>query len=257
MPYATSTDGVRIFYTTIGSGPPLLLIHGATGTTRWWELYGYLNALSGNYQLILMDLRGHGQSDKPHEHSAYQMPQQADDVVAVLDDLRISRAHVWGLSLGVRVAFHLGARYPDRVDSLIAMGGHPYPVSPEDIEFDNSIIATLREGMDAWVSRVEATGTEREMMLDQDADALIGAVYGEIDDPGVVDSLAQITMPCLLIVGELDDANDLARQAAMALPRADFVSVGLLGHDFSRSDVWLLYASAFLNRAQSEAFDIG
>jgi pimeloyl-ACP methyl ester carboxylesterase len=256
MPYATSTDGVRISYKTIGSGPPLLLIHGGTGTSESWELFGYLDALTPDYQLILMDLRGHGKSDKPHGRASYRMSQQADDVVAVLDDAGIARTHVWGLSLGVRVGFHLGARNPDRVLSLILWGGHPYPVTPEDVEFDTSLIATLRDGMDAWAELVEATGRHREILLEADAEALIGAVYAEIDDPGVADSLAQMVMPCLLIVGELDDANDLARQAARELPRADFVSVGGLGHDARKSNVWLPYVNAFLQHVQTGAFDI-
>lgn len=146
MPYATSSDGARIFYATAGGGPPLLLMHGATGTSQSWALDGYVDALSADYQLILMDLRGHGRSDKPHERDAYRLSQQADDAVVVLDELGIARAHVWGLSLGARVGFHLGARYPNRVQSLILWGGHPYPVTAEDVEFDNSIIATLREG---------------------------------------------------------------------------------------------------------------
>lgn len=96
----------------------------------------------------------------------------------------------------------------------------------------------------------------RQTLLEADAEALIGAIYAEIDDPGVAESLAQMSMPCLLMVGELDDANDFARQAARALPRADFVSVGRLGHEAWRSDVWLPYAGAFLAHVQTGAFDI-
>ena len=126
----------------------------------------------------------------------------------------------------------------------------------EDVEFGNSIIATLRAGMNAWVAMIEATGIRRQILLDADAEALIGAIYAEIDDPGVADSRAQMAMPCLLIVGELDDANDLARQAARELPRADYVSVGRLGHAAWRSDVWLPYVCAFLDRVQNGTLDI-
>ena len=254
MPYATSTDGVRINFETFGDGPPLVLIHGLTGTWQSWEAQGYVEALQSTYRLILIDLRGHGGSDKPHDRAVYQLAQQADDARAVLDALEIASAHVWALALGVRVAFHLAARYPDRVESLVLRGGHPYPSTSDDLQACHSIIATLREGMDAWITRIGATGIRRQLLQAADADALIASTYGEMDDRGVADSLARMTMPCLFLVGELDDANELAWQAAKVLPHADYVSVGGLGHFMWPSQTSLPYVRAFFERVRAGAF---
>ena len=58
-------NGVRIYYEVEGEGPPLVLVPWATGSTEDWRMFGYVNALKDDYQLILVDMRGHGQSDKP------------------------------------------------------------------------------------------------------------------------------------------------------------------------------------------------
>ena len=66
MPY-TDNGGVRIHYQTEGSGPPLVLQHGFTSSIEGWYEYGYVDVLKRDYQLILIDARGHGASDKPHD----------------------------------------------------------------------------------------------------------------------------------------------------------------------------------------------
>src|SRR3954447_26749762 len=70
MPYA-SNDGVRIYYEREGSGPPLVLHHGFTRSLEGWRDNGYADVLNTEYELILMDARGHGRSDKPHDPAAY------------------------------------------------------------------------------------------------------------------------------------------------------------------------------------------
>ena len=95
MPYATS-EGLRIYYEIAGAGPPLLLHHGLTGSWRDWEEFGFLDGLQDDYQLIMLDARGHGASDKPHDPAAYGFERGVADVVAVLDDLGIDRAHYYG-----------------------------------------------------------------------------------------------------------------------------------------------------------------
>jgi len=70
MPYATHGD-LRIHYETDGSGPPLVLQHGYTLSLKRWYALGYVDALRARYRLILVDARGHGESDKPHDPAAY------------------------------------------------------------------------------------------------------------------------------------------------------------------------------------------
>lgn len=77
MPHVTSTDGVRIFYTTTGKGDALVLSHGSTHTWESWRDLGYVDALKDHFRLVLIDSRGHGESDKPHDAAAYALRQQA------------------------------------------------------------------------------------------------------------------------------------------------------------------------------------
>jgi pimeloyl-ACP methyl ester carboxylesterase len=125
MPFATS-QGLRIFYETEGEGPPLLLHHGTFCSSQYWRIDGFVDALKADYQIILMDARGHGQSDRPHDADAYHGPNIADDVVAVIDDLELETVHFWDFSLGARVGFVLADQAADGIDSFILGGGHPY-----------------------------------------------------------------------------------------------------------------------------------
>jgi len=91
MPFATNA-GVRIHYETEGSGQPLVLHHGSFASGADWRDLGYVDALKHDNLLILMDARGHGASDKPHDPAAYDLTLRASDVTSVLDDLNVERA---------------------------------------------------------------------------------------------------------------------------------------------------------------------
>src|SRR5262245_57371417 len=99
MPYAT-IDGVRIYYEREGSGPPLVLRAGRTSSLESWREARYVDALRDAYDLILIDPRGHGLTDKPHDPAAYAYQTQVADITSVLDDARIERAIFWGYSTG-------------------------------------------------------------------------------------------------------------------------------------------------------------
>jgi pimeloyl-ACP methyl ester carboxylesterase len=146
---------------------------------------------------------------------------------------------------------------PDRVKTFIAYGGHPYPASADDRAAVEEINAILQRGMQGWVDRMDAAGVlaqypnpdaRRARLLAADPAALIAANIGSGTDPGSVAALSRLTMPCLLIAGQRDGANDLARQAARDLPNADFVSVGNIGHSMVHAQTILPYVRAFLER---------
>ena len=125
MPYANH-QGICIHYQLDGEGPPLVLQHGFTSSLKHWYRYGYVEALRQDYQLILIDARGHGGSDKPHDPAAYDLSLRAGDVVAVLDDLHLPTAYFWGYSMGGRIGFGLAKYAPERLAALIIGGMHPY-----------------------------------------------------------------------------------------------------------------------------------
>ena len=96
-----SSDGLQIYYAVYGSGPTMVLVHGwgADGHSNWVEP-GWVDTLSGLRQLICIDVRGHGRSDKPHAHKPYGYAAMARDVIAVMDGLSISSADYMGYSMG-------------------------------------------------------------------------------------------------------------------------------------------------------------
>jgi pimeloyl-ACP methyl ester carboxylesterase len=81
-------------------GDPLVLHHGFTDSLTSWYEYGYVDALASDHQLILIDARGHGESDKPHDTSQYADSAMPLDVVALLDQLKIERSAFFGHSMG-------------------------------------------------------------------------------------------------------------------------------------------------------------
>src|SRR5262245_69054 len=116
MPFASAPDGARIYYETQGHGEPLLLVMG-----RGSDHYGWgpiASDLAPRWQVIIYDQRGTGQSDKPHS-PPYTLQGFARDALAVLDDLGIRRAHVYGISMGGRIAQWLGIDAPARVGALV------------------------------------------------------------------------------------------------------------------------------------------
>src|SRR5262249_24209739 len=121
MPYTVSS-GIRIHYEVEGQGPTLVLQHGFTHNLRRWFLHGYVDVLRNDYELVLVDARGHGSSDKPHNSSAYTLAAHVGDVVAVLDDLNRATATFWGYSMGGRVGFGLAKHAPGRIDAFVIGG---------------------------------------------------------------------------------------------------------------------------------------
>src|SRR3954454_19587924 len=86
MPYASNGD-IRIHYQIEGSGQALVLQHGFTDSLTSWYDAGYVDPLKHDYMLILIDARGHGDSDKPHNTAAYAMELRVADIVCVMNEL--------------------------------------------------------------------------------------------------------------------------------------------------------------------------
>ena len=117
-------DGVRLAYDDVGDGPPVVLLHGFASDRRLnWRRTGWYDALAeADRRVIAPDLRGHGESEKPHDVEAYGHERFAADVVALLDHLGVERADVVGYSMGGRLAVQLLLDAPERVGSAV-LGG--------------------------------------------------------------------------------------------------------------------------------------
>jgi pimeloyl-ACP methyl ester carboxylesterase len=252
MDFVVSSDGVRIAYEVAGQGPPVLFQHGFSLSSEDAREAGYA-ALQDDYQVILMDPRGHGQSGKPHDPAAYVMTQQVADVIAVLDALGIAQAHYWGYSMGVGTGFGLGLFAPERIASFILGDGDPFVRA----QTADSNVTLLSQGIEAWVvGMVEQNWgrlaePRRTRMLANDPEALSALSRAWQLDPDLWPALARMTMPCLLYACDQGGtAYARAQQVIEQLPRAEFVLLPGLSHLDAAFDAEpiLLYARAFLAR---------
>ena len=257
MPYVIN-DGLRIHYQVEGTGAPLVLYHGLTGSGERWRDTGYTAGLGETYQLILIDARGHGDSDKPHGQDAYGRRCQAADVVAVLDDLEIHAARFWGHSMGGDVALTLGRHHPDRVRALVVTGYSPFAAAGDEAAETAAWAEDLRGGMASFVAGYERRHDAlpedaRNRWLANDSAALAACVAAMIaeSDGGQVADLPTIETPVLFLVGTREPFADQAREAAQLLPRGTFVPLPGLDHvqSFFRSDLVLPPVRDFFARA--------
>jgi pimeloyl-ACP methyl ester carboxylesterase len=116
MPNVKLPTGVNLYYETHGHGEPLVLIPSTAFSCDVWKPY-QVPGLSPSLQLILHDPRGTQRSSAVQK--VYTINQMANDVVALLDHLRIASAHVLGHSMGGRIALEMTLNFPGRVKSLI------------------------------------------------------------------------------------------------------------------------------------------
>jgi pimeloyl-ACP methyl ester carboxylesterase len=108
-------NGAKVWYSAQGKGEPVVLIHGLL-SSAWvnWDLPGTSAMLAKDYRVIALDVRGHGLSDRPTKEEAYG-PELVEDVVRLLDHLKIKKAHVVGYSMGGIITAKFIAKHPDRV----------------------------------------------------------------------------------------------------------------------------------------------
>jgi pimeloyl-ACP methyl ester carboxylesterase len=116
------SNGVQIHYTVEGKGDPVLLIHGfSVNSQLQWGIPGIVKALARDHQVICLDCRGHGRSDKPHDPAKYGT-EMADDAIRLLDHLGIKAAHLVGYSMGGFITLKLLATHPERFLSATSGG---------------------------------------------------------------------------------------------------------------------------------------
>ena len=144
-------NGIEVYYEVHGEGSPLVLINGYTASSEGWQPE-LLNELSKHHKIITCDNRGTGRSDKPSER--YSIKTMADDIAGLLDNLNISKTHVFGISMGGTIAQELALNHKEKVTSLTLCstfcGGKKSVFSAEvnEVFFDN-----LSKGMFPDVSQ--------------------------------------------------------------------------------------------------------
>lgn len=267
MPYAVNGK-VHIYYEVEGEGPPLVLTHAISGSLEMWKRRGYVDALKNDYKLVLIDFRGHGKSDKPSESSAYApdiFEKNANDVIAVLDALNISKAHYYGFSVGARTGYQLAVYHPDRFVSFILGCFPPFEIPEEVIagyRRTGEIIRLALTDIDAAVAkREEYLG---RILSDEEKQNIVAMVERLNTDSGLmavlamseidfgkslkVEDVAAISHPCLIYCGDSDGFYDGVKKASETIPHSTWVSLPEYDHDaaFVNRDTILPHVKEFL-----------
>jgi len=120
MPHLTTDDGVKLYYEETGKGIPIIFIHEFAGDFRSWEQQ--VRHFAKYYRCITFNARGYPPSDVPKDQEKYSQERARDDIRAVLDALKIDKAHIVGLSMGGFATLHFGFRHPSRALSLVVAG---------------------------------------------------------------------------------------------------------------------------------------
>ena len=227
----TSHDGVEIAYDDAGprEGRAALLVHGfASNRNEAWKRTGWYAAFERRGQRVAaLDLRGHGESGKPHDPDAYDRDNLAGDVVGLMDHLGLGQVDLVGYSMGSRVALAVARDHPDRIAHLIVGG-----VGSRALEGSSSgdIMAQAMEADDPETIQVPMLRSFRQFADEQGEDrlALAAMVRGK-SAPLTAEDLASLRMPVLVAAGSGDMlagdprglADHIAGAHAVTLPGCD------------------------------------
>lgn len=255
-------DGERIWYETAGDGPAMVLSHGLGGNAAVW--YQQLPHFAADHRVITWDQRGFGRSSS---HTGRLGAEPAvDDLLALLDHLRVPRAALIGQSMGGWAVLGAALRAPERVSALVlactTAGIPPSKVSGLDADAVRTQVGArplgVHPALGDRLGRVDparaylyqALGTFGHRPGDGEISKMLHAVTYDVDD------LAALDIPVLLICGELDPLMTpaLVRDAATRLARATVVEFPGRGHSpyFEDPEAWNATVTDFL-RAHTAA----
>ncbi len=245
MPYVEN-NGVKIHYEVSGAGAPLVIQHGFTLDVEVVKALGYPKYFEKGRRIILIDARGHGLSDKPRGPDNYGMRKSAGDILAVLDDLGISKAGYFGYSMGGVIGFALAKYAPGRLRFLVIGGAHPYADELKSFRMiDGKDQEAFLNAMEGLVEEKIDPGLIPELFKN-DLEALTAAARPR---PSMEDVLPNIKIPCLLYAGTADSRHELVESCARRIPGAGFVSFPELNHVecYSRADLVAPHILKFLD----------
>lgn len=194
-----AVDGVQLAYNVLGTGKPIVVLHDFGDSADFWLECGVAKAcLAQGRQVVLVHLRGHGDSSSPVDPNAYGAIDCSQDAIAVLDHAGIDRADFLGYGWGGRIALAVAASSPCRVDAVAAGGCHPFAECMQVSE-------VLAEGSELRFSLPEASAGElnngvANRLISIPARAPATAV--QCDQPDIADAVVRSSVPILLFVGK-------------------------------------------------------
>ncbi len=230
MPYTTTDDGVKLYFEETGSGQPIVFVHEFAADHRSWE--AQMRYFGQRYRCIAYSARGYPPSDVPEKAASYSQNRATDDILAVMDHLKIARAHVVGLSMGGFATLHFGLRHPMRALSLVVAGVGYGAEKDQQAKFRSEVEVVaktlLTDGMKAFAERY-AYGPTRVQFENKDPrgfaqfkkelgeHSALGSANTQIGVQGqrpsvydLVEGMRAMRMPTLILTGDEDDLSRLA-----------------------------------------------
>jgi len=224
MAYATTDDGVRLWFEETGSGAPVIFVHEFAADHRSWE--AQMRHFGQRYRCITFGARGYPPSDVPEKPSSYSQVRATDDILAVLDHLKIPAAHVVGLSMGGFATLHFGFRHPTRALSLVVAGVGYGAEKEQQAKFKSEVEVVARslleEGMVAFAAKY-AYGPTRVQFENKEPrgfaqfkkelgeHSALGSANTQLGVQGarpslydLVDRMRAMTVPTLVLTGDED-----------------------------------------------------
>lgn len=260
MPAFTAPDGVRLQYEIAGEGPALVLHLGAGGDSDLWRAAGYLETLAKTYTCILFDHRGHGKSDHPTSPAANHIDRYADDLTALVRHLGQARVSFFGWSNAVAVALKAAHLDPKLFDALVLFGPIAPRATAEQLVAGSKMRVAELRSRGWWFLLDDMTAAETlhpvpQWMLDRITATDIEPFIAWSEERPLWnwspwDALPLVGAPTLMIVGELEDPEDLMGKAASLMPDASRVRIPDREHinAFVDSELVLPHVQEFLAR---------
>jgi pimeloyl-ACP methyl ester carboxylesterase len=218
-------DGVELAWREVGSGRPFVLLHGLMGSGAQLAGQGLVPALSERgYRVILPDLRGHGDSGRPHDPACYPPDRLADDMLALIGHLRLEDFDLGGYSMGGKLVLRLLARGARPAHAVVGGQG----LDALDAESDRTaghrrILAAVAGGTAFPAGSPEAAMADWIRRSGVDARAVGLVLDAFVATPA--DALRSVSAPTLIIVGDEDSRGTSAESLAALLPHGRFVLV--------------------------------
>jgi pimeloyl-ACP methyl ester carboxylesterase len=213
--------GSELAYLEIGEGRPLLLLHGFLASGRQWLDHGPARALvTQGYRVFLPDLRGHGDSARPHDPAAYPLDVLTDDGFALLAHLGLDDFDLGGYSLGAKVVVQLMARGAEPQRAVVAGQGLAAITGTAPRGRYRRALTALVTGDTIDPSSPDAETASWIARLGGDPVALLAVLDSLVATPS--DALRRIATPTLVVVGEEDQGQVSADALASVLPLAQF-----------------------------------
>ena len=246
------SGGLSLAYDDIrpegGESGTVVLVHGfATSRAENWRRLGWYGAFERKgWRTIALDLRGHGESDKPHDGAAYARAEMAGDIVALMDHLDLGRVDLMGYSMGSHLCLGVALRHPGRIANLIlgGVGARTLPGAAPMAAGPMTMAQAMRtEDPDSITDRT--LRGFRQFADNQGEDRLALAACGEgAGAPLDPRALADLAMPVVVIAGARDEIAGDPQALADAIPGAKAVSLPACDH-FSAIPHALFKAAVF------------